>query len=138
VKAWAAIEGQAKDPELRHPIRSCGMAYGLPGLRCRSFSAIRCDLEAYAKARKDFPRQGDRHKKARTVHLGEHVTLIFEDQSPSRPGAGDAAHREDLRGAGIQGELDAYNPLIPDGATSRTTMMIEYEEANERSRRWRA
>jgi hypothetical protein len=90
-------------------------------------------LEAYAKARKDFRARVIAHKKARTVHLGEHVTLIFEDQLTIQYQVQEMLRIEKIfEEAGIQGELDAYNPLIPDGRNFKATMMIEYEEANER------
>ena len=65
-------------------------------------------LEAYALERKDFRARVLAHKKHRSVHLGDHVTLLFED------------------------ELDAYNPLVPDGSNFKATMLIEYEDAEER------
>jgi len=90
-------------------------------------------LEAYAKARKDFRARVIAHKKARTVHLGEHVTLIFEDQLTIQYQVQEMLRVEKIfEEAGIQDELDAYNPLIPDGRNFKATMMIEYEDANER------
>jgi DNA-binding helix-hairpin-helix protein with protein kinase domain len=35
---------------------------------------------------------------------------------------------------GIQQELDAYNPLVPDGSNLKATMMIEYPDVAERQR----
>jgi hypothetical protein len=73
------------------------------------------------------------HKRARTVHLGEHVTLIFEDQLTIQYQVQEMLRVEKIfEEAGIQDELDAYNPLIPDGRNFKATMMIEYEDANER------
>ena len=90
-------------------------------------------LEAYAKARKDFRARVIAHKKARSVHLCEHVTLIFEDQLTIQYQVQEMLRIEKIfEEAGIQGELDAYNPLIPDGRNFKATMMIEYEDANER------
>jgi hypothetical protein len=90
-------------------------------------------LEAYARARKEFRARVIAHKKARTVHLGEHVTLIFEDQLTIQYQVQEMLRIEKIfEEAGIQGELDAYNPLIPDGRNFKATMMIEYEDANER------
>jgi hypothetical protein len=90
-------------------------------------------LEAYAKARKDFRARVIAHKKPRTVHLGEHVTLIFEDQLTIQYQVQEMLRVEKIfEEAGIQDELDAYNPLIPDGRNFKATMMIEYEDANER------
>jgi hypothetical protein len=90
-------------------------------------------LEAYAKARKEFRAKVLAHKKNRTVHLGEHVTLIFEDELTIRYQVQEMLRIEKtFEEAGIQDELDAYNPLIPDGRNFKATMMIEYEDAGER------
>jgi hypothetical protein len=90
-------------------------------------------LEAYAKARKDFRAKVIAHKKDRTAHLGEHVTLIFEDELTIRYQVQEMLRVERIfEEHGIQEELDAYNPLIPDGRNLKATMMIEYEEEAER------
>ncbi len=90
-------------------------------------------LEAYAKARKEFRAQVIAHKKNRTVHLGEHVTLIFEDALTIRYQVQEMLRVERIfEEQGIRDELDAYNPLIPDGRNFKATMLIEYEDANER------
>ncbi len=90
-------------------------------------------LEAYAKARKDFRARVIAHKKDRTVALGEHVTLIFEDELTIRYQVQEMLRVEKIfEEQGIQEELDAYNPLVPDGRNLKATMMIEYEDAAER------
>jgi hypothetical protein len=90
-------------------------------------------LEAYAKARKDFRTRVLAHKKHRTIHLGGHVTLVFEDELTVRYQVQEMLRVERIFEAeGIQDELDAYNPLIPDGRNFKATMLIEYEEVNER------
>jgi hypothetical protein len=90
-------------------------------------------LEAYAKARKDFRTQVIAHKKDRTVALGGHVTLIFEDELTIRYQVQEMLRVEKIfEEAGIQDELDAYNPLVPDGRNLKATMMIEYEDVDER------
>jgi hypothetical protein len=90
-------------------------------------------LEAYAKARKEFRAQVIAHKKNRTVHLGEHVTLIFEDELTMRYQVQEMLRAEKIfEERGIQDEIDAYNPLIPDGRNFKATMMIEYEDVEER------
>ena len=90
-------------------------------------------LEAYAKARKDFRAKVLAHKKARTVHLGQHLTLIFEDELTIRYQVQEMLRIEKIfEEDGIQDELDAYNPLIPDGRNFKATMLIEYEDVNER------
>jgi hypothetical protein len=92
-------------------------------------------LEAYAKARKDFRAQVIAHKKARTVHLGEHVTLLFEDELTIRYQVQEMLRIEKtFEEAGIADELDAYNPLVPDGSNFKATMLIEYEDVAERTR----
>lgn len=90
-------------------------------------------LESYAKARKDFRARVIAHKKNRTVALGEHVVLLFEDELTMRYQVQEMLHAERIfEQEGIQEELDAYNPLIPDGRNFKATMQIEYEDVNER------
>jgi len=90
-------------------------------------------LEAYAKARKEFRARVLAHKKPRTVHLGEHLTLIFEDELTVRYQVQEMLRVERIfEEEGIQDEIDAYNPLIPDGRNFKATMMIEYEDVDER------
>lgn len=90
-------------------------------------------LEAYAKERPAFRARVIAHKKPRTVHLGEHVTLLFEDELTIRYQVQEMLRIErTFEEAGIQDELDAYNPLIPDGSNFKATMLIEYEDADER------
>jgi len=90
-------------------------------------------LEAYAKARKDFRARVIAHKKHRTVHLGGHLTLIFEDRLTIQYQIQEMLRVEKIfEEGGIQDELDAYNPLIPDGRNFKATMLIEYEDADER------
>ena len=90
-------------------------------------------LEAYARARKDFRARVIAHKKDRTVALGEHVTLIFEDELTIRYQVQEMLRVEKIfEEQGIQEELDAYNPLVPDGRNLKATMMIEYEDVDER------
>jgi Protein of unknown function (DUF3501) len=90
-------------------------------------------LEAYAKARSDFRARVLVHKKARTVHLGEHITLIFEDELTLRYQIQEMLRIEKaFEDSAIQDELDAYNPLVPDGSNFKATMLIEYEEVDQR------
>jgi len=90
-------------------------------------------LEAYAKSRKDFRAKVIAHKKARTVHLGEHLTLAFEDELTMRYQIQEMLRIEKIfEEEGIQDELDAYNPLVPDGTNLKATMLIEYEDVDER------
>ena len=92
-------------------------------------------LEAYAKARNDFRSQVMAHKKNRIVHLGEHITLIFEDELTMRYQVQEMLRAEKMfEEEGIQDELSAYNPMIPDGNNWKATMMIEYTDLDERRR----
>ncbi len=86
-------------------------------------------LEAYARERNKFRAKVIAHKKNRTVRLGEHVTLIFEDELTIRYQIQEMLRIEKkFEESGIQEELDAYVPLIPDGTNLKATMMIEYED----------
>ena len=90
-------------------------------------------LEAYAKARKDFRAKVLAHKKNRNVALGEHVTLLFEDALTVQYQVQEMLRIEKIfEEQGIQDEIDAYNPLIPDGRNLKATMLVEYEDENER------
>ena len=90
-------------------------------------------LETYAKQRQEFRVKVMAHKKNRTVHLGAHVTLVFEDALTIRYQVQEMLRIErTFEEQGIQDELDVYNPLIPDGRNLKATMMIEYADAEER------
>ena len=92
-------------------------------------------LETYARSRSDYRAKVIAHKKARTVHLGEHVTLLFEDETTVRYQVQEMLRIEKIfEEAAIQDELDAYNPLVPDGRNWKATMLIEYEDVAERAR----
>jgi hypothetical protein len=86
-------------------------------------------LEAYARERQAFRARVIAHKKNRTVRLGSHITLIFEDELTIRYQIQEMLRIEKtFEESGIQQELDAYVPLIPDGSNLKATMMIEYED----------
>jgi hypothetical protein len=92
-------------------------------------------LEAYAQQRADFRTRVMAHKKKRTVHLGDHLTLIFEDRQSIQYQVQEMLRIERIFEAeGIQDELDAYNPLIPDGGNLKATLLIEYDDVDERRR----
>jgi hypothetical protein len=92
-------------------------------------------LEAYAKARNEFRARVLEHKKPRSVHLGEHLTLLFEDELTIRYQIQEMLRIEKtFEEAGIQDEIDVYNPLVPDGANFKATLLIEYEDGEERKR----
>ena len=86
-------------------------------------------LEAYARVRKEFRAKVLAHKKNRIVHLGAHLTLIFEDELTVRYQIQEMLRIEKtFEEAGIQDELAAYLPLIPDGTNLKATLMLEYED----------
>lgn len=90
-------------------------------------------LEGYAKVRPQMRAEVMAHKKNRMVDLGEHVTLIFEDEKTMRYQIQEMLRAErTFEESGIQDELDAYNPLIPDGTNWKATMMIQYPDPDER------
>ncbi|HEY6967186.1 MAG TPA: DUF3501 family protein [Burkholderiales bacterium] len=90
-------------------------------------------LEAYARERNAYRARVIAHKQLRTLHLGEHVTLIFEDEVTIRYQVQEMLRIERIfEEDGIRGELEAYNPLIPDGGNLKATMLIEYEDPAER------
>ncbi|TMG74539.1 MAG: DUF3501 family protein [Betaproteobacteria bacterium] len=93
-------------------------------------------LEAYARERPQFRARVMAHKKNRTVQLGEHLTLIFEDELTIRYQVQEMLRVERIfEEEGIREELDAYNPLVPDGRNLKATMMLEYTDPEERQKR---
>ena len=91
-------------------------------------------LEAYHKARPEMRQRAIAERKLRTVHLGEHITLIFENEFLMRYQIQEMLRVEKtFEEDGIQDELDAYNPMVPGGSDFKVTMMIEYP--NEADRR---
>ena len=92
-------------------------------------------LEAYARGRNEFRARVIAHKKNRTVHLGANVTLLFEDELTIRYQVQEMLRIERIfEDEGIQHELDAYNPLVPDGGNWKATMLIEYPDEAQRRR----
>ena len=92
-------------------------------------------LEAYAKIRKSSRPEAIAHRKRRSVHLGEHVTLQFEDEQTIRRQIQEMLHIEKIFDEeGIAGEIEAYGPLVPDGSNWKATMLIEYPDPHERKR----
>lgn len=93
-------------------------------------------LEAYSKVRQEFRARVMAHKQNRRVHMGENVTLIFEDELTVRYQVQEMLRVEKIFDeAGIQDELDAYGPMVPDGSNWKATMMIEYPDPGERATR---
>lgn len=93
-------------------------------------------LEKYAEMRPDFRAKVMAHKQIRVVHIGPNATLHFEDKLSMQYQVQEMLRVERIfEPEGIQEELDAYNPLIPDGLNWKATLMIEFEDVEER-RRW--
>jgi hypothetical protein len=92
-------------------------------------------LEAYAKIRKSSKPQAIAHRRTRSVHLGEHLTLQFEDEHTIRRQIQEMLHIEKIFDEeGIESEIEAYAALVPDGSNWKATMLIEYPDPNERKR----
>lgn len=92
-------------------------------------------LEAYAKIRKSSREQAIAHRWLRTVRLGDHVGVQFEDEQTIRRQIQEMLHIEKIFDEeGIQGEIDAYAPLVPDGSNWKATMLIEYPDVEQRRR----
>lgn len=90
-------------------------------------------LEAYSKARPAMRAEVIEHKKLRNVALGNHVSLMFEDEFTLRYQIQEMLRIEKIfDDEGIQSELDAYNPLVPNGCNLKATMLIEYTNEVER------
>jgi len=92
-------------------------------------------LEAYAKVRKTIRPQVIAHRRLRTVRLGEHLGVQFEDEQTIRRQIQEMLHIEKIFDEqGIQAEIDAYAPLVPDGSNWKATLLIEYPDVHERRR----
>lgn len=90
-------------------------------------------LETYAVERSAFRARVLAHKRIRKVELGAHLSLLFEDRLTIQYQIQEMLRIERIfEAAGIEEELDAYNPLIPDGSNLKATMLIEYDDAEQR------
>ena len=90
-------------------------------------------LEEYSEKREGFRQSILAHKKNRQLMLGNHMQLIFEDRQTIHYQIQEMLRIEKVfESAGIQDELDAYNPLIPDGDNWKCTMLIQYQDVEER------
>jgi hypothetical protein len=90
-------------------------------------------LEQYAERRSAFRDKVMAHKKNRRVALGPHAALYFEDRLTIQYQVQEMLRAERIfESAGIDEELAAYNPLIPDGSNWKATFMLEYDDVNER------
>lgn len=92
-------------------------------------------LEQYSKTRKDLRARVIAHKKVRTIPVGPHTTWCFEDRLTVQYQVQEMLRVERIFEAeGIEEELAAYNPLIPDGSNWKATLLIEFPDAEERRR----
>ncbi len=92
-------------------------------------------LEAYDKHRKAHKAERIAHRRLRSVHLGEHLNLQFEDEQTVRVQIQEMLRIEKIFDEeGIQAEIDAYAPLVPDGSNWKATVLIEFPDPNERRR----
>ncbi|MDB0008881.1 DUF3501 family protein [Luminiphilus sp.] len=91
-------------------------------------------LEEYAARRADFRAEVMAHKKTRQLPLGDHARLYFEDATTIRYQIQEMLRIERVfEPAGIEEELSAYNPLIPDGHNWKATFMIEIPDPEQRA-----
>jgi Protein of unknown function (DUF3501) len=92
-------------------------------------------LEAYAKARKTLKPEIIARRKLRSVALGEHMTVQFEDEQTVRYQIQEMLRIEKIfEEDAIQGEIDAYAPLVPDGCNWKATLLLEYPDPHQRKR----
>jgi hypothetical protein len=92
-------------------------------------------LERYAAERAQFRARAIAHKRARTLHLGAHATLLFEDRFTVQYQVQEMLRVERIfEASGIDEELGAYNPLVPDGRNLKATLLFEYPDETERRR----
>ena len=90
-------------------------------------------LEAYHKARPEMRQRAIEERRKRSVRLGEHLNLLFENELLMRYQVQEMLRVEKIfDDEGIQDELGAYNPLVPDGSNFKATMMLEYPNESER------
>ena len=90
-------------------------------------------LEEYSNVRKDFRSKVLAHKKDRQVNIGPHATLYFEDTLTMQYQVQEMLRIEKIfESEGIEEELSAYNPLIPDGNNWKATFMVEFADPEER------
>jgi hypothetical protein len=90
-------------------------------------------LEAYHKARPEMRKQAIEQRRLRTIALGEHLNIIFENEFLMRYQIQEMLRVEKIfEEEGIQDELHAYNPLVPDGSNFKATMMLEYPNEADR------
>jgi hypothetical protein len=92
-------------------------------------------LEEYSEMRDDYRKKVMTHKKDRRLELGDNVLLMFEDRLIMQYQVQEMLKAEKIfDAAGIEEELAAYNPLIPDGSNWKATMLIQYPDVAERQK----
>ena len=92
-------------------------------------------LEQYSEMRDAFRKKVIAHKEHRRLELGENVLLMFEDRLVMQYQIQEMLKAEKIFEAdAIQEELDAYNPMIPDGSNWKATMLIQYADVEERQK----
>jgi len=92
-------------------------------------------LEAYSKWRKENKPNVVQHRKLRSVQLGEHLNIQFESELTIRYQIQEMLRIEKIfEEEGIEHEVEAYAPLVPDGSNWKATLLIEYPDVNERKR----
>jgi hypothetical protein len=102
----------------------------------RLTSADLLSLEQYARERPALRARMIEHRRLRRLQIGEHCSWSFEDRQTVRYQVQEMLRTERIfEPAGIAEELDAYNPLIPDGRNLKATLLIEYQDPAERARR---
>jgi hypothetical protein len=90
-------------------------------------------LEEYARVREDFRRRVMEHKRNRRLAIDAHATLYFEDRLTMQYQIQEMLRAERIfEEEGIRDELDAYNPLIPEGSNLKATFMLEYPDVDQR------
>lgn len=90
-------------------------------------------LDQYQQQRPAIRQAIIEHKKNRRLPLGPNATLHFEDYMTMKYQVQEMMRAENLRdNEAIEEELEAYNPLIPDGSNLKCTFMIEFPDENER------
>ena len=90
-------------------------------------------LEAYAKARSEIKAQIIPHRRLRSVALGEHINVQFEDEKTIRYQIQEMLRIEKIfEPDGVNQEIEAYAPLVPDGTNWKATLLVEYPDPHER------
>ena len=92
-------------------------------------------LQAYDRYRQQHKSEVQAHRRLRSVYLGEHITLQFEDELTIRYQIQEMLRLEKIvDSAGIQSEIEAYAPLVPDGTNWKATVLLAYPDVRERQR----